>query len=142
MSIFESEKIFRTIWGGRFNLKKNFVRFIVVIFMLTICLVACNKENNKETDSKNATGNVVEVNIKAKNFEFDQKEIHAKVGDMIKLSLTNETGLHGIQIDGVGQIQDGETIEFVAKEPGEIEFWCSIVCGQGHNNMEGKIIVD
>lgn len=88
------------------------------------------------------TGNVVEVTISAKNFEFDVKEIKANVGDTVKVTLDNATGLHGVAFDGLDQeVQGGETIEFMVTEAGEFSYNCSIPCGVGHDKMSGKLIV-
>lgn len=117
-------------------MKKKLFGFVTII-LLSLGLAACG--DDKKND---ATGNVVEVNLKASNFAFDQEEIHAKAGDTIKFTLTNEEGAHSINIDGYGTVNDGQTLEFVVKEPGEINFYCNVVCGTGHGDMKGKIIVD
>ena len=128
-------------------------KLLTAIFasLLVIGLAACGDEEkgeNSASDAKTeenakteATGNVVEVNLTAKNFEFDQKEIKAKAGDTIKVTLTNEAGLHSVMFDGYKEVKQGETVEFVVSESGTIEFYCNIPCGQGHDNMIGKLIV-
>ena len=125
-------------------------------------LAACGQNDEKEeeaaketattpeTPAKEAssekiepTGNVVEVTVNASNFEFDKKEIKAKAGDTIKLTVVNETGAHGLSIDEFKQdVKGGETVEFVADQKGEFEYHCSLMCGTGHNSMVGKLIVD
>ena len=99
----------------------------------------------EETSSEKIepTGNVVEVTVNATNFEFDKKEIKAKAGDTIKLTVVNETGAHGLAIDEFKQdVKGGETVEFVADQKGEFEYYCSLMCGTGHDSMVGKLIVD
>ncbi|QGQ45965.1 cytochrome C oxidase subunit II [Metabacillus sediminilitoris] len=98
------------------------------------------KPENK--DEVKPTGNVVEVSISAINFEFDVKEIKANVGDTVKLTLVNEIGGHGIAIDEFDvDVKGGDTIEFVVTEAGEFEYFCSLLCGVGHDIMVGKLIV-
>lgn len=89
-----------------------------------------------------ANGNVVEINVSAKNFEFSPTEVQAKVGDTVRFTLKNDAGLHGIALDKFGMnLKAGETFETVVKEAGEYQFYCSIPCGQGHDNMTGKLVV-
>lgn len=131
-------------------MKKKLLTAIFALLMV-IGLAACGeekKEDNSASEPKTeenakteATGNVVEVNLTAKNFEFDQKEIKAKAGDTIKVTLTNEAGLHSVMFDGYKEVKQGETVEFVVSEAGTIEYYCNTPCGQGHDNMVGKLVV-
>ncbi len=101
--------------------------------------------DSKEPDTKEVTptGNVVEVTINAKNFEFDVKEIKAKVGDTVKIHFVNTEGGHGLALDKYNvDAKDGDTVEFMAAEAGEFAYYCSIMCGHGHDLMEGKLIVE
>lgn len=131
-------------------MKKKLLTAIFALLMV-IGLAACGEEKKEDSSASEpkteenakteATGNVVEVNLTAKNFEFDQKEIKAKAGDTIKVTLTNEAGLHSVMFDGYKEVKQGETIEFVVDEAGTIEYYCNIPCGQGHDNMAGKLVV-
>ena len=85
---------------------------------------------------------VVEINLTAKNFEFSPAEVQAKVGDTVRFTMSNESGLHGVALDEFGMdIKEGETFEFVVEKPGEYQYYCSIPCGPGHDNMIGKLVV-
>lgn len=89
------------------------------------------------------TGNVVEVTVNASNFEFDVKEINAKVGDTVKLTVVNAAGGHGIAFSGIDATANGgETIEFVVTEEGEFQYFCSVPCGVGHDKMTGTLTVE
>jgi cytochrome c oxidase subunit 2 len=90
-----------------------------------------------------AEGQTIEVTVEASNFAFEPAEIKAKVGDTIKLTLKNKSGLHGLAVDGLNvDIKDGETATIVLDKAGTFEYYCSIMCGAGHDNMTGKIIVE
>lgn len=83
------------------------------------------------------------IEIKATNWAFDQKEIRVKQGETITISLTNEQGLHNILIKGYDKtIEAGKPVTFVADRAGEFEFVCNIMCGSGHADMVGKLIVE
>jgi heme/copper-type cytochrome/quinol oxidase subunit 2 len=139
---------------------KKKILMIIMAFLMVFALAACgssdDKESGKETETTTVTpkeektpekieptGNVVEVNVKMTNFQFDTKEIKAKAGDTIKLTVANETGGHGFAIDEFGvDVKGGETVEFIADQKGEFEYYCSLMCGTGHDNMVGKLIVE
>ncbi|RDW20027.1 cytochrome C oxidase subunit II [Oceanobacillus arenosus] len=119
--------------------------FGTVIVSLSIILLAACGGNTSDTDqgaSEEDASKVVEVTIHATNFEFDQDEINVNKGDTVKLTLVSDSGTHGIEVEGYDvSLQSGETIEFVADEGGSFEFYCNILCGVGHDNMAGKLIV-
>ncbi len=142
---------------------KKFLSFVIV-GLLAVLMVGCgakddqatssnakanensatNTENSKDSEKVKPTGNVVEVTITSKNFEFDQKEIKAKVGDTVKIHFKNDEGAHGFGLDAFGgiDIKSGETAEFVVDKAGTYEYYCTLMCGQGHDNMMGKLIVE
>lgn len=135
-------------------MQKKFLGMIIVLFML-FSLAACNSKENgnndpdpsdapAETVSKEVkpTGNVVEVTVNARNFEFDVKEIKAKVGDTVKIHFVNVDGGHGFGLDEYKvKAVDGDTVEFMVTEKGEFPYYCSIMCGHGHDLMEGTLFV-
>ncbi|KIL36102.1 hypothetical protein SD71_08905 [Cohnella kolymensis] len=83
------------------------------------------------------------ITINAKNFEFDQKEIKVKKGEKLSITLKNSQGNHAIQIEGYDQqIKGGKTVTFTADKAGEFRFLCSVMCGAGHIDMVGKLIVE
>lgn len=101
------------------------------------------KDAESDKVSVEPTGNVVEVTVNASNFEFDVKEIKAKVGDTVKLSVVNAAGGHGIAFSGIDATANGgETIEFVVTEEGEFQYFCSVPCGVGHDKMTGTLTVE
>ncbi|WP_075618748.1 cupredoxin domain-containing protein [Paenisporosarcina indica] len=143
-------------------MNKKFLSIIGVL-LLSLTLAACGGEEKvkeKETpagqvekeDTKNTadetgkiepTGNVVEVVIKGTNFDFDTKEVKVKAGDTVKLTYENENGAHGVAIDEFGvDIKGGESTEFVVDQKGEFEFYCSLLCGTGHDIMVGSFIAE
>jgi len=83
------------------------------------------------------------ITVNAKNFEFDQKEIRVKQGETITLTLNSTQGNHGLKIDGYGEeVKNGGSVTFTADKAGEFKFYCSVMCGAGHADMTGKLIVE
>ncbi|GIP40853.1 hypothetical protein J31TS4_41330 [Paenibacillus sp. J31TS4] len=90
-----------------------------------------------------ASTDVKEVKVSAKNFTFSPNEIRVKEGQKVKLTLDNTEGMHGLAIpDFKVDLQKPGTVEFTADKKGEHEFHCSVMCGAGHADMKGKIIVE
>lgn len=132
---------------------------LVAIVALTTALAACGNDTNKNNSAANnsaATNNSAtnsasnsattpetkEFTIKATNFEFDQKELTVNKGDTVKITLVNDSGMHGLEIpDYDVNVKGGETVEFVADQAGTFDFHCSVMCGSGHASMTGKLIV-
>jgi|SRR3989344_3411599 len=92
-------------------------------------------------------GQIVEIEVVAKQFSFNPDPIIVNQGDKIRLLLTSEDVEHGFAISEYGineKVNKGETkiIEFTADKAGEFEIRCSVVCGSGHSGMKGKLIVN
>ena len=93
-----------------------------------------------------ATG-VHEIQMTAKNFEFDPSEIKVKKGEKVRLIITAASHDHGFKLDafGINQVLkkgDPATIESTADKAGTFEFKCSVYCGHGHGKMKGKLVVE
>ncbi len=93
-------------------------------------------------------GEVKEFVVTGSNFAFDPSEIRVNQGDTVKITLTNGSTMpHDWRLDEFNAatdiIQPGQedTIEFVASEAGEFEYYCSV--GQHRQmGMVGKLIVE
>ncbi len=93
-----------------------------------------------------ATGNVVEINMTAKDWAFDPGTITVHKGDTVKLHITSLDVTHGFALPDYGineQIVPGQTtdITFVADHSGTFGFRCSVMCGEGHRQMTGTLVV-
>ncbi|MBN2980796.1 cupredoxin domain-containing protein [Cohnella algarum] len=100
-------------------------------------------DDSAPSASSAAASDVKAVTIKASNFKFDQPEIRVAKGQTIELTLENEQGNHTLKIDGYEQtVKAGKTISFTADQAGEFEFYCDLMCGTGHADMVGKLIVE
>ncbi|MFW5434802.1 cupredoxin domain-containing protein [Paenibacillus apiarius] len=117
--------------------------------LLAVALTACGSSGKDSAaqgegaPANASSGDVQAVTLKATNFEFDQKEIRVKKGQTVKLTLENSQGMHGVEIPDLKvKLDSPGSTEFVADKEGTFEFKCSIMCGAGHNDMVGKIIVE
>ena len=125
--------------------------------VLTICLaivwtfmvwtaawtVSRAQVGKSEGEIANQVGEDGAITIKATKYEFDIKEIRGKQGDTVTIALKAEDGYHTLKIEGYGvEVRPNRTISFVASQKGEFIYRCSVVCGTGHKEMTGKLIVE
>ena len=87
-----------------------------------------------------------EVNIEAKQWDWSEPTITVKSGEKVKIMATSKDVTHGFSIPKLGfniRIDPGRTSvgEFIAPEPGEYSFGCSVNCGAGHGSHKGKLVV-
>ncbi|MFD0669931.1 cupredoxin domain-containing protein [Cohnella sp. GCM10027633] len=133
-------------------MKRQSVKLGIVLALFALfALSGCGNSNDNNANSPSAPasspgagggGETQEITLNAVNWEFSVPEIKAKVGDTLKLTLNNEKGAHGVQIDDLNvKIKNGETATIKLDKAGTYDFYCNIQCGQGHDNMVGQIIV-
>jgi cytochrome c oxidase subunit 2 len=128
-------------------MKKNVLSGLILLVAISIALSACGgnaapTEKVSSTQQQSATGSK-EIKLTATNFEFDQKEIHVKKGENIKLTLENKTGMHGVAIKDFNvDLKKAGSVEFVADKTGSFDIDCSVMCGAGHASMKSKLIVE
>ncbi|WP_416149928.1 cytochrome C oxidase subunit II [Salipaludibacillus sp. HK11] len=101
--------------------------------------VAEETENENGEEEEEASSSVVELN--ASNWDFDQDTYTAEAGE-VTINLNNEEGHHGIEIEGTDVVIDGEGSATADLEPGEYRIYCSIPCGEGHDEMEAMLVVE
>lgn len=87
------------------------------------------------------------IKITAKRFEYTPNEIRLKKGVAAILELTSLDRLHGFNCPDLevrADISPGKVsrLRIVPQKAGIYEFHCDIFCGDGHEGMSGKIIVE
>ncbi len=88
------------------------------------------------------------IKITAKKFEYSPNEIRIKKGVPVILEFTSLDRIHGFTVPDLGgvraTIEPGKVIQvrIVAPKAGTYEFHCDLFCGEGHEGMTGKIIVE
>ncbi len=92
-------------------------------------------------------GAVKELTMTAKQWEFSPATLTVKQGDKVKLTIKSLDVDHGIAIPEFNvnsTLEPGKdtVVEFTTSKKGEFNFFCSVLCGKGHKDMTGKIIVE
>jgi len=101
------------------------------------------------TTAEEKTGQPEQViKITAKKFEYNPNEIRIKKGIPVIFEFTSLDRVHGFTVPDLGgvrlTIEPGKTnrVTILAPKAGTYEFHCDLFCGEGHEGMTGKIIVD
>jgi len=87
------------------------------------------------------------VRMEASNWDFTPSEVTAKVGEKIMLELVGVSGNHGIAIADLGidvKFNEGETVtvDLPTDKAGTFPFRCNVMCGEGHRDMTGTIVIE
>ena len=91
-------------------------------------------------------GSLKEFEMVAKQFEFMPEAVEVNQGDRVKITLTSADVIHGFAINEYSineRVVPGQptVVEFTADKKGTFTFYCSVMCGSGHRNMRGTLIV-
>lgn len=86
------------------------------------------------------------IKIEAGRFQFSPGEIKVNPGDRVTIELASIDVVHGLSLDGYNfdlKADPGKTVSksFVADKTGTFRFRCSVVCGNLHPFMIGKLQV-
>jgi|SRR5215813_179070 len=130
------------------NTTTRVVLTAVLLVGLSSILVFYNKPAISAGMVKQATSQSEEkvIRIKAKKFEFSPNTITLKKGEPVVFELTSEDRLHGFTLKEFG-IRTEVTpsaptqLRFTPDKTGEFTFACDVVCGGGHADMNGKLVV-
>lgn len=87
------------------------------------------------------------ITVLAKKFEFSPARIELTAGEPVEITFESEDVAHGFSAKGLGvqkvTFKKGKpaTVRFTPEKPGSYRFRCSRLCGLGHFNMKGEIVV-
>jgi len=134
------------------QMTKKWMYTFALLLSAALLATACGGGGKSDTpaapaaspdEAANAGGDAKAITIVATNFDFEPREIRVKQGETLAITLENKQGLHGVEFKGYNkEVKGKETVTFTADKAGEFDFVCSIMCGAGHNDMVGKLIVE
>lgn len=112
----------------------------VVIGIVAILLVGGIFALKSFTGNSIKENDVKEFTVKAFRFGYSPDLIEVNKGDKVKIIIENTDTLHGIRIPDLG-IKGNNILEFTADKKGEFIWYCNNMCGGGHMQMQGKLVV-
>ena len=115
----------------------GFVSILLIVFIMSTffpCISAGGQEEQV-------------IKITAKKFEYSPNEIRVKKGAPVVLEFTSLDRVHGFSCPDLAvraTIEPGRVskVRIVPQKTGVYDFSCDIFCGEGHEGMAGKIIVE
>lgn len=119
----------------------------VIVKNLDVTKVAESSAKTPETTTQ-PEQTVKEFSMTAKRFSFDPAKITVNQGDKVSLKISNIDDVpHGFSLPDFNinvtlTPSKTETVEFTADKAGQFTFACSVVCGAGHADMQGLLIVN
>jgi len=89
----------------------------------------------------------VDVTVVMKKYSITPSEIHVKKGDLVRVHLTSEDVQHSFNVPDLGvhePVDKKHPAEFTfeANKAGTFTIECGIICGPGHDDMTGKLVVE
>jgi cytochrome c oxidase subunit 2 len=132
----------------------KFIGLFIISLLMVGGIILFNQNKpllKKEEVSKQAattsSNSVKEFTLTAKNWTFNPSVITVKQGDKVKLNVKSIDVSHGFALPDYGfdqKLEPGKEIiiEFIASKKGEFTFFCSVLCGEGHKDMKGKLVVE
>jgi heme/copper-type cytochrome/quinol oxidase subunit 2 len=130
-------------------------KIIILIFLISGVSIAWQGYKLTQVEKSNivqenpSDKDIVEIFVRSiKNeWRFEPNEIVISAGAKTRLRIFNEDSFnHGFAIKELGidktllPLQE-TIIEIKTQSPGEYTFVCSVLCGRGHFDQEGKLIV-
>lgn len=98
-------------------------------------------------DLTNTQAEVKEIVVEGTNFYFSPNTIKVKKGDKVKITFKNTGGFHDFVIDEFNVATsksngpNEESVEFVASQTGNFEFYCSVGSHRAMG-MKGTLIIE
>ena len=86
------------------------------------------------------------IRVSARRFVFEPNVIKLKKGEPVTFELTSKDVFMGMNIPDFGVRSDivpGKTmrLSFTPDKAGTFTFVCDVFCGDGHEDMSGKLVV-
>ena len=123
-----------------FALPASVVRLTAIVALVSAAAWTVNGAARQDNTPR-------EIDVVARRFAFEPARIEVAVGERVRLRVVSADGVHGLEIKKFKvkkEIPRGTTpviIEFTANEAGEFPILCSEYCGDGHEDMQGQLVV-
>ncbi len=122
------------------NTSKSMIMIVTAFMMVAFAFVASGADQAKQPEQV--------IKITAKKFEYNPNVITIKKGVPVIFEFTSLDRVHGFTVPDLGNIrltiEPGKVnrVTILAPKAGTYEFHCDLFCGEGHEGMTGKIIVE
>ena len=120
----------------------SIVLVVAVLFGLYLIFFPTNSSGATPSSvsgaSENSNTHIIYVN--ASRFTYTPDTITVKKGEHVKIMVNNLDFGHGLYIPDLN-VGGMDSVEFTADTAGTYSFKCPTMCGSGHREMKGTLIV-
>ena len=120
---------------------------MMLIGLTILCAASATTVAQVAKHGGTETQSVHEIEVTLRKYEFSPGSLRVRKGEQVKLVMVAADHDHGFRLDDFNVNQKtpkGTTVvvEFTADKAGTFQFRCSSVCGLGHRNMKGTLVVE
>lgn len=88
-----------------------------------------------------------EIDVIAQRFRFTPSDIRLRAGEPVVLAVRSLDFVHGLSIPDLGlrtDLMPGKVtrIDIPALPAGTVDFLCDNFCGDGHEEMHGRLVIE
>lgn len=114
-----------------------FLPSLKVLALIVALLVACAGNAEQPEDIRPVTV----INVEAESWKFNKDIYKVFAGQPITINFKSIEGHHGLGIKGIASANiAGEGSVKITLEPGEYQIYCTVPCGEGHDDMIATLI--
>ena len=115
---------------------------LLLAIPLAVCLIICGAI----VAPAQTENTPVEIRLTARKFQFEPSVITVRKDTPVRLLITASDVEHGFEIEELGinkRLKPGAVtvVEFTPTRAGKFRFACSVMCGSGHDEMTGELVV-
>lgn len=104
-------------------------------------------EEGVDQENDDQAGTVKSFIMTARQWVFEPSTVTVNRGDTVQVTIESVDVTHGFAIPDFNvseRLEPGKTVnlEFVADKSGTFTFFCNVLCGSGHRDMKGTLIVN
>ncbi len=112
-------------------------KFLIPVLFLLLPLFGCSQKPPE----------AMPVAVVMKKYTITPAEIHLQQGRPVRFEITTKDVQHGFDVPDLGikeSVQPGKTTSFLftPDKKGTFPIECGIICGPGHDDMRGKVVVE
>lgn len=117
---------------------------VTALFIL-LCALVCTPARSFDSTAA-PSPQVVEIRMTARKFDFSPQLITVQKGQPVKLIVTSPDVEHGFAVKELKikeriEAKQTKVIMFKPEQAGRFRFYCSVYCGDGHDDMTGELVV-
>src|ERR1700757_5383209 len=120
---------------------------MVLIGLTMLSAASATTVAQESKDAETQGPRTYEIQVTLRKYEFSPGSLRVRKGEQVRLILAVVDHDHGFKLDDFNvnqKVLKGTTVvvEFTADKAGTFQFRCSSVCGLGHRNMKGTLVVE